>query len=130
MITALILSAALAQCVAPTEALQSDVPRAVVIVDGQANVIDGAGNPSFVLLPKGLYLNDKGATKLNEKFQEMQIEKIEITTQNEALKAEVDRVVASEGGKVSLSTVLIVAGSVLAVGVGAGVGIGYAVIKK
>lgn len=129
MITALILSAALAQCVAPTEALQSDVPRAVVIVDGQANVIDGSGNPSFVLLPKGLYLNDKGATKLNEKFQEMQVEKIEVTAQNEALKTEVDRVVASEGGKVSMRDVVIIAGGMLLVGAAAGVGIVYAIKK-
>lgn len=124
---ALALAAVLSQCVVPTDALPSDAPRAVIILDGQAHVEDASGTPGFVTLPRGLYLNQAGSDKLEKRFNDMQRSGVALSTQNEALKTEVDRVTAAEGSKVTMTTVVIVASGMLLAGAAAGVGIVYAI---
>lgn len=126
---AILIAALLAQSIEvsePTisaETVATDRPLAVEIGGGSATLPDG----KTVLLPHGLFLNDKAAEKIVDIYNAQEQRVADLSTQNEALKKEVDRITADP--PLDWKKALIIGLACFAVGAGAAASIAVVATK-
>lgn len=126
MITALVLSIALGQAAAPVtpEAFPTDAPKTLHVKSGQVVNDDGFA----FTLPEGLFLNTLATVKIERTLNQMHVQNIALTAENDALTQKVDEITADP--PLSLKNVLIIAGISLVTGAGIGLGVGITVAPK